>query len=327
MHGKTERRKIGAIRLLVGVLISVNILAIAACRRGQSFHEDFPVYGPRLLLVGEDGAAVGGAKATVTTVYWYPTLLGTPDSKTFVDEFTADSSGNLVLAIRRHHQITKITVSITAEHYRDLSVRIDPDLDWSLFEENPRRIPLVPDHCAGPIAKDVWRGINAYESQEHRVVCETGEVGFSLSDGKFHLAESDLVFEVSRPVYDDPAKEDEPVGVRVRYPHGRLQRLSENEAVFALRSPLGRWGDTDVLEYGAKNSRNWPAIHGTFAFSSADGTIRGTMSVAIQPVADHGAAQATTVFAVWCRVDRYSESYPADVPLMQPAATESANAR
>ena len=292
-------------------------LLCGGCRRGMSFHEDFPVYLPTLHVVAENGMPIEDAVAQIETVYWYPTLLGQARSKTFTDVFAARPGGDVQLRVRRHPQITKITVRVSAKGYRDFSTRIDSDLDWSLFEASSRRIALVRDQVDRPCRKMTWRGRNLYEAKEYRILWDGTPQSFSCARGVFVASGGDLEFDVSRPEFDHPAKDDEPVSVKVRFRSGKVQRMSQHEVVFGIPE-IATWGDCDELEYSARNSRNWPPIHAAIAFSSADGSLRGAMNLLSHPVGEYHEDRPIVEWRIWMRVEFHDPGRQA-----QPGATDN----
>lgn len=287
---------------IIAALACVSFLI--SCKRRSEFHRDFPSIQPQIHVVDDSGSPVVGGRAKVITYYWYPSLFGNSKGKSYADEFPIKADGTAILALRRHHQITKQEIAVEVGGKTVFETRVDEDLDWAEFELEPREVHVVGVPALSP-RRIYWRGQNVYEKKEYTIRSGNKSTQYSLLEGKFVDSGGDILFIVDRPSARDLGKFDKPVRLIIRPINGLLQRMSQHEVVFSLDGNIARWGDAESISLEAGNSRNWPAFMCNFGYSSRDGSRRALVSLHAHPVSERADEDARMSISIWSKVDLY----------------------
>jgi len=247
---------------------------------------------------------VSAGRTKVTTYYWYPSLFGNPRGKSYTDEFPLQKDGTVVLALRRHDQITKQEIAVEISGKTVFETRVDKDLDWAEFELQPREVRVTEIQDLRP-RRVYWRGQNSYEKKEYTIDPEKGSAQYSLVEGEFVDSGGDILFVIDRPSAHDPSKNDKPLRLDIRPLDGLLQKMSQHEVVFSLQGDIARWGDAENISLEAANSRAWPAFICDFGYSSKDGRRRALVSLNAHPVSERADEDACMSISIWSKVDLY----------------------
>ncbi len=287
---------------IVAAIACVSLLT--SCRRHPELHRDFPTIHPQIHVVGDSGNPITSGKVSVSTYYWYPSLFGYAKGESYTDEFPIQKDGTAILALRRHHQITKQEISVEVGGATVFKTRVDEDLDWARFELQPRGVHLVGVSFLRP-RRIYWRGQNVYEKKEYTISPEAGSVQYSLLEGKFVDSDGDIAFILDRPSAHDPQKYDKPTKFIISPVNGLVQRMSEHEVVFSLDGDIARWGDAESISIEARNSRSWPAFKCAFGYSSGDGSVRSLVSLHAHPIVERANEDARMSISIWSKVDLY----------------------
>lgn len=287
----------------------IGLLGLAATlwfwRNPRGFHEKMPEKTATFKIIDDRGAGVPAPRIVVTTTYWYPSLLGRAKSLSFEDQYVGDDAGRVLVGIKRHHQVTKVRLSISAKECRTYETGIYDDSPWLEVDSPTRRIPLVRDDARYPSPSRTWGDENG--SAEQMKVPWTGKpLWLSFATGKISEEPGDLSLKIERPSSDDPGKEDKPVRLSLHYPAGLMQTVARNEVAFELkRGPLSLWGEHAEIVSERKNSRYNPAFMEGFAFTSSDRRVRGAIWLTCDPISERKGEAATASILISGRVDNY----------------------
>lgn len=296
-------------KIIVPLILAAWIAFLSSCRPQPKFHEDFPAIFPKVQVFNEAGQAVDGGHVSVVTSYWYPSLLGTRKGKVFTDEFPIGPDGVATLTLRRHHQITKQQITVEARKDGTFGTRVDDDLDWAAFQDQPRQIHLA-EYPVKPPTRLYWRGINVWEYRDYDVELKDAPLRYSLTTGEFVASGGDILFIVEQPVAQDEDKLVKPVKLIIRALNGKMQQMTPHEVSFSTEGVVARWGDRESLSLEAPFRRHWPAVKCSFGYSSSTGAKRALVSFHVSPVRTRPDGVSLMTISLWAKVDLYPKSGP-----------------